>query len=150
MCNLNNAFPDLKKMFQCLKQALDIYTLNTTPGTSQATAIPAQSQGGVGSVGGGSGGSGSSDKRQPLQQTVRTKEEKEVLEHFAGALSLLNPQTFREVFSQTIDFVVERIYKNYALQIMANSFLANNVPSPIFATILVEYLLDRMHEMVSQ
>ena len=80
---------------------------------------------------------------------MRTKEEKEVLEHFAGALSLLNPQTFREVFSQTIDFVVERIYKNYALQIMANSFLANNVPSPIFATILVEYLLDRMHEMVS-
>ena len=70
------------------------------------------------------------------------------MEHFAGALSLLNPQTFREVFSQTIDFVVERIYKNYALQIMANSFLANNVPSPIFATILVEYLLDRMHEMV--
>merc|ERR1712008_31978 len=64
-------------------EALDIYTLNTTPGTSQATAIPAQSQGGVGSV--GAGGSGSSDKRQPLQQTVRTKEEKEVLEHFAGA-----------------------------------------------------------------
>ena len=131
-------------------QALDIYTLNTTPGTSQATAIPNQSQGGVSSVGGGAGGSGSGDKRsQPLQQTVRTKEEKEVLEHFAGALSLLNPLTFREVFSQTIDFVVERIYKNYALQIMANSFLANNVPSPIFATILVEYLLDRMHEMVS-
>ena len=44
---------------------------------------------------------------------------------------------------------MERIYKNYALQIMANSFLANNVTSPIFATILVEYLLERMHEMGS-
>lgn len=53
------------------------------------------------------------------------------------------------MFTQTIDYVVERIYKNYALQIMANSFLANNVPSPIFATILVEYLLERMHEMGS-
>ncbi len=83
----------------------------------------------------------------PLQQTVRTKEEKEVLEHFAGVFALLNPQTFKEVFTQTIDFVVERIYRNYALQIMANSFLANNVTSPIFATILVEYLLERMHEM---
>ena len=62
---------------------------------------------------------------------------------------MLNPQTFKEVFTQTIDFVVERIYKNYALQIMANSFLANSVPSPIFATILVEYLLERMHEMGS-
>ena len=66
----------------------------------------------------------------------RTKEEKEVLEHFAGVFGLLNPLTFKEVFSQTIDYVVERIYKNYALQIMANSFLANNVTSPIFATIL--------------
>ena len=72
-----------------------------------------------------------------------------VLEHFATMFSLLNPQTFKEVFSQTIDLVVERIYKNYALQIMANSFLASNVTSPIFATILVEYLLARMHEMGS-
>ena len=55
----------------------------------------------------------------------------------------------QEVFTETIDYVVERIYKNYALQIMANSFLANNVTSPIFATILVEYLLERMHEMGS-
>ena len=125
-------------------EALDIYTLNTTPGTGPAS-VPVQAQGGVG--GGGAGGG--APRAQPLQQTVRTKEEKEVLEHFAGALSLLNPQTFREVFTQTIDFVVERIYKNYALQIMANSFLANNVPSPIFAPILVEYLLERMHEMGS-
>ena len=103
-------------------EALDVYTLNTGPGT------PARAQ---------------------PQQTVRTKEEKEVLEHFAGVFALLNPLTFKEVFSQTIDYVVERIYKNYAQQIMANSFLANNVTSPIFATILVEYLLDRMHEMGS-
>jgi len=103
-------------------EALDVYTLNTTPGAAART--------------------------QP-QQTVRTKEEKEVLEHFAGVFALLNPITFKEVFSQTIDYVVERIYKNYALQIMANSFLANNMTSPIFATILVEYLLDRMHEMGS-
>ena len=73
----------------------------------------------------------------------------EVLEYFAGVFALLHPLTFKEVFSQTIDYVVERIFKNYALQIMANSFLANNVTSPIFATILVEYLLDRMFEMGS-
>ena len=78
-----------------------------------------------------------------------TKEEKEVLEHLAGTFALLNPLTFKEVFTQTIDYFVERIYKNYALQIVANSFLANNVTSPIFGTILVEYLLDRMQEMGS-
>lgn len=114
-------------------EALDIYTLNSTPVTQAAAS------GGI------------SQRSPPIQQhaNVRTKEEKEVLEHFAGVFALLNPQTFKEVFSQTIDYVVERIYKNYALQIMANSFLANNVTSPIFATILVEYLLDRMHEMGS-
>ena len=121
-------------------EALDIYTLNTTA-TGQPLALQAVA-GGISNVGG-------IPRSQPMQQAVRTKEEKEVLEHFAGVFGLLHPQTFKEVFSQTIDYVVERIYKNYALQIMANSFLANNVTSPIFATILVEYLLERMHEMGS-
>jgi transformation/transcription domain-associated protein len=121
-------------------EALDIYTLNTTA-TGQPMALQTVA-GGITNVGG-------IPRSQPMQQAVRTKEEKEVLEHFAGVFGLLHPQTFKEVFSQTIDYVVERIYKNYALQIMANSFLANNVTSPIFATILVEYLLERMHEMGS-
>lgn len=107
-------------------EALDIYTLNVNGVTTPANQRVA-----------------------PAQNTVRTKEEKEVLEHFAGVFALLHPQTFKEVFTQTIDYVVERIYKNYALQIMANSFLANNVTSPIFATILVEYLLEKMNEMGS-
>uniref|UniRef100_A0A0K2TN82 Transformation/transcription domainassociated proteinlike [Nasonia vitripennis] n=1 Tax=Lepeophtheirus salmonis TaxID=72036 RepID=A0A0K2TN82_LEPSM len=140
--------------------ALDVYTLNTTPPAPPPQATTTTST----SSASGGGPSSRSPAVQPSQQqqqqsqqqqsqqqqqTVRTKEEKEVLEHFAGVFSLLNPQTFKEVFSQTIDFVVERIYDNYALQIMANSFLANNVTSPIFATILVEYLLQRMHEMGS-
>jgi len=43
--------------------------------------------------------------------------------------------------------MVERIYNNYALQIVANSFLANLTTSATFATILVEYLLARLEEM---
>ena len=73
-------------------EALDVYTINTVPG--------------------------SPPRAQP-QQTVRTKEEKEVLEHFAGVFALLHPLTFKEVFSQTIDYVMERIYKNYPLQAAA-------------------------------
>ena len=168
-------------------EALDIYTLNTTP-AGQAMLPPqaaVQVSGGGGGIGGGGGGgiggiaglsaAAAAARGAPAamqQQAVRPKEEKEVLEHFAGVFALLNPQTFKvtwshlrcykinlilsksnltfkEVFTETIDYVVERIYKNYALQIMANSFLANNVTSPIFATILVEYLLERMHEMGS-
>ncbi|XP_077979126.1 transformation/transcription domain-associated protein-like [Glandiceps talaboti] len=80
-------------------------------------------------------------------QTVRLKEEKEVLEHFAGVFTMMHPLTFKEIFSTTIDFVVERIFNNYALQIVANSFLANPTTSATFATILVEYLLDRLKDM---
>ena len=135
-------------------EALDIYTLNTTtPPAAGAVAAGPAAAATAGTATPALGGAASTIQGQPraapLQQAVRTKEEKEVLEHFAGVFGLLHPQTFKEVFTQTIDYVVERIYKNYALQIMANSFLANNVTSPIFATILVEYLLERMSEMGS-
>ncbi|XP_058799221.1 transformation/transcription domain-associated protein [Phymastichus coffea] len=107
-------------------QALDIYTIGPP-------AIGALSQPG-----------------RPVQpQTVRSKEEKEVLEHFSGVFSMMNPQTFQEIFSTTIDYMVERIFKNAALQIVGNSFLANPTTSPIFATVLVEYLLERMDDMGS-
>ncbi|KAM9412549.1 transformation/transcription domain-associated protein isoform 4-T4 [Salvelinus alpinus] len=82
-------------------------------------------------------------------QTVRMKEEKEVLEHFAGVFTMMNPLTFKEIFQTTVPYMVERISKNYALQIVANSFLANLSTSVLFATILVEYLLERLPEMGS-
>ncbi|XP_014681160.1 PREDICTED: transformation/transcription domain-associated protein-like [Priapulus caudatus] len=93
--------------------------------------------------------SGQMSLRTPQQQSVRSKEEKEVLEHFAGVFTMMNPQTFREIFATTIQFTVERIYKNYTLQIVANSFLANPTTSATFATILVEYLLERLEDMGS-
>lgn len=62
---------------------------------------------------------------------------------------MMNSQNFQEIFAYTIDFMVERIYKNSALQVIANSFLANPATSPLFATVLVEYLLERMEEMGS-
>lgn len=59
----------------------------------------------------------------------------------------MNPQTFREIFSTTIDFIVERMASNFALQIVGNSFVTHSETSPLFATVLVEYLLGRMEEM---
>ncbi|XP_028033958.1 transcription-associated protein 1 isoform X2 [Bombyx mandarina] len=100
-------------------QSLDIYTL-------AAPRAPAQ---------------------PPAQPHVRSKEEKEVLEHFSGVFSMMNPQTFQEIFTATISHMVERINKNTTLQIIANTFLSNPATSPIFATVLVEYLLKRMEEM---
>lgn len=62
---------------------------------------------------------------------------------------MMHSQNFQEIFATTIDFLVERIYKNQALQVIANSFLANPTTSPLFATVLVEYLLEKMEEMGS-
>lgn len=62
---------------------------------------------------------------------------------------MMNPQTFHEIFSTTIEYLVERVYKNSTLQTVPNTLLANPATSPIFATVLVEYLLERMEEMGS-
>lgn len=62
---------------------------------------------------------------------------------------MMTNQNFQEIFASTAEFMVERIYKNSALQVIANSFLANPSTSPLFATVLVEYLLERMDEMGS-
>ena len=121
-------------------KALDVYALN----------IP-NSLGAEGAVCGGLNGTfpagGPAVRPAVSVQTIRSKEEKEVLEHFAGVFAMMNPQTFKEVFATTIDYVVERIYRNSALQVVANSFLANPSTSAVFATILVEYLLNHMEEM---
>ena len=67
---------------------------------------------------------------------------------FLLSLSLLPPQftmmsmsMFKEIFTELIDYLVERIQSNYALQIIPNSFLANSTTSPTFASILLNFLL---------
>ncbi|RZF45958.1 hypothetical protein LSTR_LSTR008335 [Laodelphax striatellus] len=111
--------------------ALDVYMLSVSvPPNQPAGQRPLQQQ-----------------QQQQQQQTVRTKEEREALEHFAGVFLVMDPQTFHEVFSTTIEFIVDRLAQNFALQIVANSFLANEDTSPIFAIVLVEYLLAHMEEM---
>nr|NP_001303335.1 Nipped-A, isoform F [Drosophila melanogaster]ABI31023.2 Nipped-A, isoform F [Drosophila melanogaster] len=101
-------------------EALDIYTINVNPNQQRTSGL-----------------------------ISRSKEEKEVLEHFSGIFLMMHSQNFQEIFSTTINFLVERIYKNQSLQVIANSFLANPTTSPLFATVLVEYLLNKMEEMGS-
>ncbi|XP_034140404.1 transcription-associated protein 1 isoform X2 [Drosophila guanche] len=101
-------------------EALDIYTINVNPNQQRTSGL-----------------------------ISRSKEEKEVLEHFSGIFLMMHSQNFQEIFATTINFLVERIYKNQSLQVIANSFLANPTTSPLFATVLVEYLLEKMEEMGS-
>lgn len=136
------------RLVQWAMKALDIYALNVSGTlTGAGSSSLAASDAAVGSV--LSAFAPSSARQVVAPQTIRSKEEKEVLEHFAGVFAMMNPQTFKEVFARTIDYVVERIYRNSALQVVANSFLANPSTSAVFATILVEYLLAHMEEMGS-
>lgn len=70
-----------------------------------------------------------------------------MLEHFAGVFSILNLQNFKELFSVHIEYLVDRIGENYALQIIPNAFLANSTTTTAFATILIGFLLERLEEM---
>ncbi|XP_065834052.1 transformation/transcription domain-associated protein-like isoform X2 [Oscarella lobularis] len=80
-------------------------------------------------------------------QTVKMREEKEILEHFAGVFTMMNLTTFKEVFGRMIEYLVERIHNNYALQIIPNTFLANPNTSATFATVMIHFLLEKMEEM---
>ena len=54
---------------------------------------------------------------------------------------MMSMSMFKEIFTELIDYLVERIQSNYALQIIPNSFLANSTTSPTFASILLNFLL---------
>ena len=54
---------------------------------------------------------------------------------------------FKEIFKEMIEYLVDRIETNYALQIIPNSLLANPTTSPTFASILLTFLLKRMENM---
>ena len=110
------------KLFRFGLVALDIYRVTSTP-------------------------TGTYILRSANCQTVKTKEEKEVLEHFAGVFTMMNMTMFKEIFKEMIEYLVERIQTNYALQIIPNSFLANSTTSATFAGILLHFLLERMDTM---
>nr|CAD7579031.1 unnamed protein product [Timema californicum] len=80
--------------------------------------------------------------------TVRTEdEEKYVLEYFSGVFRMLDHQTLHELFSTTVEYLVERIHQNPNLQIVSNSLMAYQNTSPIFGKVMLEYLLKHMSEM---
>lgn len=87
--------------------------------------------------------------RQMMAQVSRGKEEKELMESFASVFTNLHPLIFHEVFSKMIDFVIERTRQNVSLLAIVNFIVSASSVSPIFSTILSEYLIERMEEIGS-
>lgn len=91
--------------------------------------------------------------RQMVAQATRGREEKELLKElmakFASVFTNLHPLIFREVFTKMIDFVVVRTRQNLSLLAIINYIISQESVSPIFSTILTEYLIERMEEIGS-
>lgn len=85
---------------------------------------------------------------KPVNQAVQ-REEKELLELFSGLFLNMTSQNFQEIFTSTIGFLIEKMIENQNLQVIINTFLSYRSTSPLFATVMVEYLLDRMEEIGS-
>lgn len=77
------------------------------------------------------------------------KEEKELLELFSGLFLNMTAQNFQEICTATIGFLIEKMLENQNLQVIINTFLSYRMTSPLFATVMVEYLLERMEEIGS-
>lgn len=95
-------------------------------------------------------GGGAKQHSAPLSQVAlaaQQKEEKESIETLGSIYAQLNVHTLKEIFTQTIDFLIERTFKNPNLTALSSYFLATPATSCTFATILIEYLLKQMELM---
>ena len=72
-----------------------------------------------------------------------------MIESLGLIFSLLPQVTLKEIFTQTIDYIIERTFKNSNISIISSFFLATTPTSCTYATILIEYLLNRMDQMGS-
>ena len=92
------------------------------------------------------GNSSGKNSTNPANIAIQ-KEEKEVIENLGVIFSYLHQLTLSEIFTQTIDFIIERTFKNANIYILSSYFLATPATSCTFATILIEYLLKKMEIM---
>eukprot|EP00466_Bigelowiella_natans_P000476 jgi/Bigna1/33130/e_gw1.1.3.1 len=82
-------------------------------------------------------------------QTVQI--EKDVLEHFASVFTVLDPRSFRDVFSVQIETLFKQIVANQRLHmhmlIIPQHFLSSSNVSKVFADILLSFLTKKMKDM---
>ncbi|OZJ06116.1 hypothetical protein BZG36_01053 [Bifiguratus adelaidae] len=77
----------------------------------------------------------------------QSKEEKEVLDLFSVAFTLLDPAVFQEVFTSQIDYLFQQILSNVSLMHIPQYLLANDTISSGFAGIVFRFLVDRLEQL---
>lgn len=144
----------IKLLKNCLV-SLDIYMIgrstssntNSTNTTTSSTPLSASSAPPTANSSKQQQQSASTTQLSQAALLAQQKEEKESIETLGSIYAQLNVQTLKEIFTQTIDFLIERTFKNANLTALSSYFLATPATSCTFATILIEYLLKQMELM---
>ncbi|RKP34561.1 armadillo-type protein, partial [Dimargaris cristalligena] len=76
-----------------------------------------------------------------------TKEEKELLEHFASVFIYIDPAIFQEVFKTQMPHLFARTLIHISLLTVPQFFLASDAVSQSFASIALEFLMDALDEL---
>ncbi|RLN59051.1 hypothetical protein BBJ29_003112 [Phytophthora kernoviae] len=74
-------------------------------------------------------------------------EEKQMLDHFAGAFTVLEAADFRDLFISNIQLLYECILQDHAILTIPQHFLANSNVSCWFAEILLKFLITQMKDL---
>ncbi|RLN91504.1 hypothetical protein BBJ28_00006450 [Nothophytophthora sp. Chile5] len=74
-------------------------------------------------------------------------EEKQMLDHFAGAFTVLEAADFRDLFISNIRLLYECILQDHAILTIPQHFLANSNVSCWFAEILLKFLITQMDDL---
>lgn len=75
------------------------------------------------------------------------KEEKDLLESFGTIFHCVDTATFYEVFHTEIPYLHELMFEHSALLHLPQFFLASEATSPAFSGMVLQYLMDRIHEV---
>ncbi|KAJ5831817.1 Histone acetylase complex subunit [Penicillium riverlandense] len=76
-----------------------------------------------------------------------SREEKELLESFGTVFHCIDTATFHEVFHSEIPYLHELMFEHGALLHLPQFFLASEATSPAFSGMVLQYLMERIHEV---
>ncbi|KAL2811601.1 hypothetical protein BJX63DRAFT_274498 [Aspergillus granulosus] len=75
------------------------------------------------------------------------REEKELLESFGTVFHCIDTATFHEVFHSEIPYLFDLMLEHGALLHLPQFFFASEATSPAFSGMVLQYLMDRIHEV---
>ena len=80
---------------------------------------------------------------------MMSSEKKEVLEHFAAVFTVLDPQSFRDIFNVHMELLYNHILEDQMILTVSDYLLINASSSCAFANIVLQFLVQKIPQLVS-